>query len=277
MAEKGNLPATKDEENVPQIKEKNVPHEIQGYQYGTVENKQSSAWLAQKYANENVINTEILEWKKDREGLWVKMKATDPKTGQYVIEVLDIVIEEAFEKIGIDLVDRIIRKAPRGAKKTPILADLKNPFTKDDEGRIIPNLTPRGQIKLTKELVHFRYYSLRTAQTQLARRLQLKLLNKEWREEEEVKQEQRENEAMENLKAEEKEEMDELKNNGKKSGQQGNKEQSRSTESKKNQGENKQKQPDKQKETETKDQEKEENKQTEQEKQKKEKMKQWKT
>ncbi|RLC81045.1 MAG: hypothetical protein DRI61_04465, partial [Chloroflexi bacterium] len=60
----------------------------------------------------------------------------------------------------------------------------------DDEGR--PILSPEAKRKIYERFLRFRMFAVRDAITKAARRAQLKIMNKEWREEPEIEEEERE-------------------------------------------------------------------------------------
>ena len=193
-----NLPAKNKNKGVVTQNAEEVEHNIKGYSYLAGGKVEPDGWSAQKFGNENGIVTETIDFFQDNEKAWAKVRATDPKTGQFVEDVVQFIFIDVFNKKVVDLVDASIKKAPRGATKTPLIKDLKNPLLMDKDMNIEANLTPRGQLHIIKQMVSFKYFAIRTAQTDAARRAILKILNKEWREDEEIKEEKKDRDFVNN-------------------------------------------------------------------------------
>jgi hypothetical protein len=141
----------------------------------------------QRESNEKNIPYEILHTKQTKEYAEVIVRAYAPN-GQYI----DDVVHHDFDTIGQLKALEMLKKQVAGDpiyldnEEIIVFEDLGKPF--DEKGR--PLLTGQGYLKLLTEMARFRNFSIRDAVTKAARRAQLKVLNKEWRNEGEIKAEQ---------------------------------------------------------------------------------------
>jgi DNA polymerase III gamma/tau subunit len=201
----GKVPAT--QKTTPPAKENKgrdttpVKHRAKGGTYkvsGNAEEAPTSAQV-QLWANEQAISSEKREVFKDGKTAMATMRAINMNTGQFVDDTVILLYDHVQEKMMVELVDRTIEKAPRGAKKTPLIADLTEPLLVNEEGHVVANLTPRGIIKMKKQLVNYWHTAERTAQTMASRRAQDKILNKEWRTKQEIKDEEEERSSVDQM------------------------------------------------------------------------------
>lgn len=172
-------------EDVKSSNEGLIPHKPEGGTYKVSGKDAPTSKQVQLWANEQAISVKILEVGKNDEMAWARMKAINNETGQTVEDEVILRYEDIQERKMIDLVDKSIKNAPRNAKKTPLIKDLSNPLLVNEEGKVVANLTTRGIIHMKKQMVNFRYTAERTAQTMATRRVQDKILNREWRTKEE--------------------------------------------------------------------------------------------
>jgi len=172
-------------EDVKSRNEGLIPHKPEGGTYKVSGKDAPTSKQVQLWANEQAISVKILEVGKNDEMAWARMKAINNETGQTVEDEVILRYEDIQERKMIDLVDKSIKNAPRNAKKTPLIQDLSNPLLVNEEGKVVANLTTRGILHMKKQMVNFRYTAERTAQTMATRRVQDKILNREWRTKEE--------------------------------------------------------------------------------------------
>lgn len=190
-----NLPEKQTQNNQIVEKSRNeglIPHEPEGGTYKVSGKDAPTSKQVQLWANEQAISVKILEVGKNDEMAWARMQAINNETGQTVEDEVILRYEDIQERKMIDLVDKSIKNAPRNAKKTPLIKDLSNPLLVNEEGKVVANLTPRGIIHMKKQMVNFKYTAERTAQTMATRRVQDKILNREWRTKEERQAEEEE-------------------------------------------------------------------------------------
>lgn len=176
-----------------------LKHEIKGKKIKHGDNEEPDSWLAQKYANEQVINTEIVKAVQTKDYAEVITRAINPLTGQYVEDIIHHDFDTIFMKKAIELIDKTLKKAPKGQKKTVFIEDLKNPLILTDDDKLIPNFTNRGKMKMAKEMINFKNFALRDATTKSMRRAQLKIVNKDWKESEEKIEEIMEREVVQEM------------------------------------------------------------------------------
>jgi len=204
-----NMPATIDyKDNVPDKKKKQnldtpgaeLPHTIEGSRYRTgMKNTAPDSMLAQKWANENAINLEIREKEQTKDHILAIVRATNPSNGQFVDDIVYHDFDTTKLKKTLDFIDSSIKKIRGKGRKTPYIKDIKEPLLYGENGEIFPNLTPRGHIKMAKEMINFWNFGLRDAVTKASRRAYLKILNYEWKDKEEINEEYLEREAVQRM------------------------------------------------------------------------------
>lgn len=130
----------------------------------------------QKMTNENKspIGTENISHGKDNEKAWAVVRATDLLTGAFVESVVIFTWDIARETMIRDIIVQY------SEKKKP------NPVISWNGKDGLPVLTPEASKDLFFRYTRFRAFAERTANTQAARSAQLKLLNQEWREKDEI-------------------------------------------------------------------------------------------
>lgn len=193
---KQNLPAKQGKNEIAEPGKGRIPKKGGYYQVapGKVE---ADAWRTQEDANEGSVSTEIIIAEQTQDFARAIVRAYD-KDGHFV----DAIVHHDFETIQnkklMEMLKKqmggeIIRFGPYGKqKRIDVFADMQQPFITNSEGRTVPNLTPEGTVKLLDDMFRFKDMSSRDAVTKAMRIAQLKILNKEWRDEDEIKAEEEE-------------------------------------------------------------------------------------
>jgi len=204
-----NMPKTIDKDkNLPDVKKKQeldtpgaeLPHTIEGTRYSTGRNNTApDSMLSQKWANENAINLEIREKEQTKDHILAIVRATNPSNGQYLEDIVYHDFDTVKLKKTLDFIDAAIKNSRTKTGKTPFIENLKEPLLYGENGEIIPNLTPRGHIKMAKEMINFWNFGLRDAVTKASRRAYLKILNFEWKDKEEINEEYLERESVQRM------------------------------------------------------------------------------
>ena len=148
----------------------------------------------QNEANNKHIPVVIVDKLQTPEFAEVVVKATDPETGHHAPGVVHHDFAVVQQLKALQMLEKEVEGKDIYFRNKPITVfkDLSEPFT--PEGN--PNLTPLGFLKLLTEMANFKNFSLRDATTKATRIAQLKILNKEWRDKEEVKAERDEEKAV---------------------------------------------------------------------------------
>ena len=150
--------------------------ETKGRIYKVGNHEEPDSWLVQCWANQAGVSTEVIEATQTTEFAKAIVRAHmgDQFVDESVIHVFDI----AKESIALEIVEKMEREG-----KKPIEGW-------DDEGR--PILSGDAKRRIYERFLRFRVFAVRDAITKAARRAQLKIMNKEWREEAEIEAEEQE-------------------------------------------------------------------------------------
>lgn len=166
------------------------------YNVGTMKNPKRvpDSKLVSSLGNAKKINTEPVKIVKNADYVEVHMKATAPN-GQYRVGAVTHYYADIMQSKLMSMLNQD-EEAYKKFKSLKInegktwdrgyYVDLENPFLLDSTGNMTPNLTLKGQKKIVNDMVNFKKISERDAQTKAERVAILKLLNQEWREDEEV-------------------------------------------------------------------------------------------
>jgi len=165
--QKDTAPSTKEEERAPPVVHKGGYYEVRGESI-------EDAWLVQRWANEAGISTEIVDKKQTSDYAYAHVRAVG--NGVYTE---DVVWHDFSTSREVILWDKVKALAKKGKKVE--YDELGNPV-----------LSPKDQADVIQRFVSFKNFAIRDAISKAARRAQLKALNKEWREEEEVEFEKEE-------------------------------------------------------------------------------------
>jgi len=150
--------------------------EAKGRVYKVGNHEEPDSWLVQQWANQAGVSTEVIEATQTTEFAKAIVRAHmgDQFVDESVIHVFDI----AKESIALEIIEKMEREG-----KKPIEGW-------DDEGR--PILSGDAKRRIYERFLRFRIFAVRDAITKAARRAQLKIMNKEWREEAEIEAEEQE-------------------------------------------------------------------------------------
>jgi hypothetical protein len=182
------------------------------------------AYRVQEDANEELISTKIVHVEQTKDYALAITEASNSR-GQKV----QAVVNHDFNTIMLKKVMELFKKVHAGQsvsiglkghrKRIEVFNDNNNPFIMGPDGEMIPNLTGMGMVKVLDDMLRFKDFSLRDATTKSMRVAQLKILNREWREDEEIKAEKEEvknvNKGQEPGKTDQKR-VDKIENNKKK-------------------------------------------------------------
>ena len=135
------------------------------------------AWKVRQWGNEKNISTEIVAAFQNEKCAHATVRAIAP-TGQHIDATVYHDYEIAKELMMFELIERYAKKG-----KSVIEGY-------DEDGK--PQLTPEAKRDLYKRYIRFKSFALRDAVTKAERIALLKILNKDWREEEEIESEMRE-------------------------------------------------------------------------------------
>jgi len=147
--------------------------ETKGRIYKVGNHEEPDSWLVQCWANQAGVSTEVIEATQTTE--FAKAIVRAHMGGQFVDESVIHVFDIAKESIALEIIEKLEREG-----KKPIEGW-------DDEGR--PILSGDAKRRIYERFLRFRVFAVRDAITKAARRAQLKIMNKEWREEEEIEAE----------------------------------------------------------------------------------------
>ena len=162
---------------LPAIKEKAKTFEKRGGTYEVEGHEEPDAWLTQCWGNEAGINIEILDQTRQTEDY--AMAVVRAHLGnQFVDEAVVHYFSVSKEIIAFEVIEKMLKKG-------------ENPIEGyDEDGK--PILSQQAKYRIYKRFIRFKNFALRTAISMAARRAILKIMNREWREEEEIEAEERE-------------------------------------------------------------------------------------
>lgn len=182
----GNYPATTKGKPLKQPLDEIVEHEPEGGRYPMTGGPVPKSSQIQMWANEKNISLEVIENGKNSTEAWAKVRAIVQETGQFVESRVILRYEDVEQRKMITEVNKILKEAPRKKGPTPTLKDLAEPLLISEDGRVVANYTERGLMKFMTDMVNYRYTAERTAETMASRRAEWKILNKEWKDKEEM-------------------------------------------------------------------------------------------
>lgn len=154
-------------------------------------NKQvPDAMRTQKEANQRNIPIEIIRTEQTEDYAEAIVRAWLPDHTQYTDDSVHHHFSVIRELKALEYLEKQVSGQPvyfRGSA-IQMFQDLSQPFNKNGD----PILTGVGYLKLLTEMARFKNFALRDAITKASRRAQLKLLNREWRDKEEIQAEKAE-------------------------------------------------------------------------------------
>ena len=160
-----------------------VDFKVRGDYYTIRGQKEPGAWLVQQWANKVKFSDEIIDEGtfQDEKHAQAHVRVHHPK-GYYCDAIVNHNFVAIRDVIMLDLINEYERKEQN------IVSEY------DEEGK--PKLIPEAQQRFFSRYIHFKNFSLRDATTKAIRIAQMKLLNQEWRETEEVNAEEMEVKAV---------------------------------------------------------------------------------
>jgi len=150
--------------------------EKRGGVYKVGGHEEPDAWLVQQWANQAGVSTEIIEATQTTE--YAKAIVRARMGDQFVDESVIHVFDTLKESLALEIVEKMERE------KKKAIEDW------DEEGR--PILSGEARRRIYERFLRFKMFAVRDAITKAARRAQLKIMNKEWREAPEIEAEERE-------------------------------------------------------------------------------------
>jgi len=173
---KSELPATPSQRGIQEVQEKEF--KPRGRMYRVGDHEEPDSGLVQQWGNQARISLRVMEpTEQTSEYAKAVVRATLPD-GQYIEECIIHHFEVSKERIVFETIEKMLEE-----KKKPIEGF-------DDEGR--PILTAEAKYRAYKRFIKFKDFAIRDAITKAGRRAILKLLNREWREPEEIEAEEQE-------------------------------------------------------------------------------------
>ena len=160
------LPAVRREVTEKAFERKGGVYKVGGHE-------EPDAWLVQQWANQAGVSTEV------REAIQTDEQAKATVRAYMGAQFVDATVIHQFtisrELIAFEIVEKMEKDGKKAIEGY------------DEEGR--PILTQEAKYRIYKRFMHFRNFAIRDAISKAARIAQLKILNKEWREEEEIEAE----------------------------------------------------------------------------------------
>ena len=150
-----------------------------GYYFAGGE-KTPDAWKTQEKANDKKLRTEVIVAEQTYDYAKAIVRAYSPN-GWYVDDAVIHHFKTIQDLTAWDYYKKDL-EAVNEHKDPQYFEDIENPF--DNEGR--PNMTQAGRLALLNKMMRFKNFAVRDAISKAERRAQLKVMNKEWREEDEV-------------------------------------------------------------------------------------------
>lgn len=180
-------PAVQSKRPVARREPREKPIVQDGSFYKAGNNRVPDARRVQKEANKKNIPIEIIQTEQTDEYAEAVVRAWLPDRTQYTDDVVHHQFSVTQELKALEYLEKEVSGTPIYFRGSPIqmFEDLSQPFNKNGD----PILTGVGYLKLLTEMARFKNFALRDAVTKASRRAQLKLLNREWRDKDEVKAE----------------------------------------------------------------------------------------
>ncbi|RLG33788.1 hypothetical protein DRN97_04165 [Methanosarcinales archaeon] len=169
------LPVPKGEEEMEKVVKtvKKMAMEAKGTVYKIGDHEEPSAALVQKWANEAGISVEIKEAIQTDE--YAKAVVRCSLNGQVVEDCVIHHFNTAKDRIALEIIEKMEKEGKRAIEGF------------DEEGR--PILTQEAKYRIFKKFIRFKDFAIRDAVSKATRRAELKLLNREWRNQEEIEAE----------------------------------------------------------------------------------------
>ena len=146
---------------------------VKGGYYRVRGHDEPDAWMVQQWANGAGINIEIVTAEQTETEAKVVVRAV--KDGQYVDAVVIHEFTTTREVVAFETIDNMVRD-----RKTPIVGY-------EEDGK--PILSDEAKYKIYKNYIKFKNFAIRDATTKASRIAILKLMNRDWRDPEEIEAE----------------------------------------------------------------------------------------
>ena len=171
------LPATPSQQGIREAQEMEFKVK-RGRMYRVGNHEEPDSGLVQQWGNQAGISLQIMEpTEQTSEYAKAVVRATLPD-GQFIEECIIHYFDVSKERIAFEIIEKLQEEG-----KKPIEGF-------DEDGR--PILTAEAKYKIYKRFIRFKDFAVRDAVTKAGRRAILKLLNREWREPEEIEAEEQE-------------------------------------------------------------------------------------
>lgn len=182
-----NTPAVQEQRPIARREPKEKPIVQRGGFYKAGNKQVPDAMRTQKEANKKNIPIEIISTEQTEEYAEAVVRAWLPDHSQYTDDVVHHQFSVIRELKALEYLEKQVSGNSIYFRGSPIqmFQDLSKPFNKNGD----PILTGVGYLKLLTEMARFKNFAIRDAVTKASRRAQLKLLNREWRNKEEIKAE----------------------------------------------------------------------------------------
>ena len=173
---KSELPATPSQRGVQEVQE--VGFKPKGRMYRVGDHEEPDSGLVQQWGNQARISLRVMEPTEQTSDYAKAVVRATLSDGQYIEECIIHYFDVSKERIAFEIIEKMEEEG-----KKPIEGF-------DDDGR--PVLTPEAKYRIYKRFIRFKDFAIRDAITKAGRRAILKLLNREWREPEEIEAEEQE-------------------------------------------------------------------------------------
>lgn len=172
--EQKQTPAKKQESMPAKQVKGEIPIKHQGGYYKVAGKEIEDAWKTQNLANEHGVSTRVIDFDQDSERVFAHVR------GVLGDQFTETVVWHNFEVVRENILWDKVKKLQKDVRQVE--------FREDGQ----PILYPQEQADVVQRFMNFRTFALRDAITKASRIVQLKLLNREFREEEEISMEEQE-------------------------------------------------------------------------------------
>ena len=147
--------------------------EKKGGYYKVRGHDEADAWLVQQWGNEMGFSTKIITAEQDEKGVKVVVRAE--KEGQFVDAVVIHDFKTSSEVIAFETIENMEKEHKKAIEGY------------EEDGR--PILVPEAKYRIYKRFIKFKNFAARDAATKAGRIATLKIMNRDWREAEEIEAE----------------------------------------------------------------------------------------
>ena len=153
-----------------------LTHQARGGYYSVRGHEEPDAWMVQQWGNQAGFSVSILEAEQDTKQAKVIVRAQ--KNGQFVDAVVIHDFETSKDVIALEVIENMERYGKEA------ITDY------EDDGR--PVLSAEAKYRIYKQYIRFKNFAIRDATTKATRIAILKLMNRDWRDPEEIAAEEAE-------------------------------------------------------------------------------------